>query len=308
MPKFSVSRSITIEKHPDEVFDIVSDFGTWTQWSPWLCAEPDAEVKVSTDSASIGAKYSWNGKIVGAGELQHDRLEKGKRIEDTIRFLKPFKSQSDVSFDFEPVAAGTKTTWNMNGSLPWFMFWMKPMMESFIGMDYERGLKMLKEWMETNRIKSKSESKGVQSVGPLNMSGIRRTSKLSEIAAFMEKDLHNAKQKLEQNDVAILGCMSVYHNFKIKTQIMDYTSGFVTQGSVDVPGLSNWNIGNVNALRVDHTGSYDHLGNAWFAANQIARNTPGMKQSKAGAFEVYKNDPTDTAEEDLITEIYLPLK
>ena len=35
----------------------------------------------------------------------------------------------------------------MRGALPWFLFWMRPAMETFIGMDYERGLKMLKDWL-----------------------------------------------------------------------------------------------------------------------------------------------------------------
>ncbi|MEZ6060927.1 MAG: SRPBCC family protein [Planctomycetaceae bacterium] len=65
MPKFHVQRSITIDASPEEVFDRVADFGTWTTWSPWLCAEPDAEVKVSEDSSSEGSVYSWSGQIVG---------------------------------------------------------------------------------------------------------------------------------------------------------------------------------------------------------------------------------------------------
>ena len=37
---------------------------------------------------------------------------------------------------------------------------MKPQMETFIGMDYERGLKMLKEWIETDKIESMTRVRG----------------------------------------------------------------------------------------------------------------------------------------------------
>jgi len=63
----------------------------------------------------------------------------------------------------------------------------------------------------------------------------------------------------------------------------------------------------MRALRVDHVGSYDHLGNGWSAAHQYARYKK-LKQSRVGTFEVYRNSPDTTAADALITEIYMPLK
>lgn len=172
MPKFHVQRSTIINDTPANVFAKVADFGTWTKWSPWLCAEPDAEVHVSEDSSSVGSVYSWKGEVVGEGEIEHRKLEPGKLIDEEIRFVKPFKSKSDVSFDSEAVDGGTKITWHMKGSMPWFLFWMIPQMEVFIGMDYERGLKMLKESIETGTILSTVNVRGIESVGPLRMAGV----------------------------------------------------------------------------------------------------------------------------------------
>ena len=88
---------------------------------------------------------------------------------------------------------------------------------------------------------------------------------------------------------------------------MDYTVGHIVEAEVDAPGINNWEIDEVQALRVDHIGSYQNLGNAWSAANQIARYKK-LKQSRVGAFELYRNTPEDAPPADLITEIYLPLK
>ena len=308
MPKYSVARSITIQSDARTVFEKVADFGTWTTWSPWLCAEPDAKVTVSENSNSIGSGYSWEGDITGAGEIEHVRLDPGQHIEDEIRFLKPFKSTSRVSFDFQPSGAGTEVTWRMDGALPWFMFWMKPMMESFIGMDYDRGLSMMKEWIETGGILSDTQNKGIQSVGPIAMAGVRTTCDFRKIAASMESDVAKARHEFERHGVSTdNGSISVYHNFNVKKQLMDYTCGFVVERPVDLPGINYWEIGNVQALRVDHVGSYSNLGNAWNAANMIAR-AKKLKQSKAGAFELYRNEPSDTEPANLVTEIYLPLK
>jgi effector-binding domain-containing protein len=103
--------------------------------------------------------------------------------------------------------------------------------------------------------------------------------------------------------------MSVYHHCNLKTQMFDYTSGFSLPDSANsVPAeLSSWSLPATKALCVEHVGSYDHLDNAWSAAYQFARYKK-LKQSKAGAFEIYKNDPKETSPADLRTEIFLPLK
>ncbi|MBI2478626.1 MAG: SRPBCC family protein [Planctomycetia bacterium] len=310
MPRYHVQRSIHINARPEQVFDTVADFGTWTTWSPWLCAEPDANVIVSEDASSVGSIYAWKGEIVGQGEIEHRELQPGRLIHEEIRFLKPFKSKSNVSFEMEPAGQGTKLTWHMNGSLPWFMFWMKSMMEVFIGMDYERGLKMLKEWIETGRVLSKTKIRGVESVGPLRVAGVRKKCLLSEIGPSMDAAFAEAKRKLAAHRLPTDGQpISVYHDFDMKAQVLDCTSGFmIPESATTVPSeLSHWTLPATKALCVEHVGSYDHLGNAWSAAHQFARYKR-RKQSKAGAFEVYKNDPKETAAADLRTEIFLPLK
>jgi effector-binding domain-containing protein len=58
---------------------------------------------------------------------------------------------------------------------------------------------------------------------------------------------------------------------------------------------------------VEHTGSYDHLGNAWSAAFQYAQGKK-LKLSKAGAYEVYRNNPHVTPPDALRTDVFLLLK
>jgi predicted transcriptional regulator YdeE len=103
--------------------------------------------------------------------------------------------------------------------------------------------------------------------------------------------------------------ISVYHRFDMKAGTFDYTAGFIIPESTEnLPdGLTTWSIPTVRALRVDHVGSYDNVGNGWSAAHQYARYKK-LKQSKAGTFEIYRNNPEEAAPADLQTEIYLPLK
>ena len=310
MPRFHVHRSTIIADTPENVFEKVADFGTWTTWSPWLCAEPDAEVTVTEEAASVGSVYAWKGEVVGQGEVEHLELQPGRLIDEEIRFVKPFKSKSHVWFDFEPSGNGTKITWHMQGSLPWFLFWMVPQMEIFIGMDYERGLKMLKEWIETGTILSETKIRGVESVGPLKMVGFRTKCSLQNIGQSMEEAFAAVTAAFCEHELPTGGAgISVYHHFDMKAQIFDYTAGFIVPDSTNnIPSeLSSWSIPAVRALRVDHVGRYDNVGNGWSAAYQYARYKK-LKQSKVGTFEIYRNDPKETAPADLQTEIYLPLK
>ncbi|MEW4490067.1 GyrI-like domain-containing protein [Thalassoglobus sp. JC818] len=309
MPSYQVSRSIQIKAPPDEVYDKVVDYSNWTIWSPWLCAEPSARVTVSDDSKSVGSTYAWSGEIVGAGELEHLNLEPGELIEDEIRFIKPFKSVSEVRFLLTPVQEGTEVTWQMLGNLPWFLFWMKSSLELYIGMDYERGLMMLKEWIETGTVESQTNIRGIESVGPLTMFGIRNKCSFSDVGPSMEEAISESKQRLEESSIPIVsGPLSVYHEMDMKRRTFDYTSGFVVSNSARLPeGMSNWVLPPCKALAVEHQGAYRHLGNAWSAAHQFARYKK-LKQNKCGGYEIYLNDPCNTDSSELRTDIYLPLK
>lgn len=308
MPKYHVARSIEIDASPEDVFNLVSDFGTWTKWSPWLCSEPDAEVIVSDDAKSVGSQYSWAGEVVGHGEIEHKELVPGQLVVEEIRFLKPWKSVSKVTFELEPAGDGTNLTWHMYGALPWFMFWMKSLMETFIGMDYERGLKMIKELIETGDILAKTMIRGVESVGPIRMAGIRTTCAIEDIGSSMETVFQQVKHIFETNGLSMEQPISVYHKCDFKRRTFDYSGGFVLPENAEVPtGLTTWSIPNVRALCVEQIGRYEHLGNAWSAAYGYARYKK-MKPSKVGSFEFYKNDPADTEPADLRTEVYLPLK
>lgn len=77
-----------------------------------------------------------------------------------LRFLKPWKSQADVTIFLLEESDGTEVTWTMDMSLPIFLFWMKKAMEVYIGMDYERGLLMPKDLGETGSVPSRLEFLG----------------------------------------------------------------------------------------------------------------------------------------------------
>jgi effector-binding domain-containing protein/uncharacterized protein YndB with AHSA1/START domain len=303
MPGFEVQRSIEIAASPEQVFETLVDYHTWSHWSPWLCAEPDAQVNVSEDSRAVGATYAWDGELVGSGQLTHLQIKPGRQIDDEIEFLKPYRSKSSVQFQLDPLKNDTLVTWRMDGSLPWHLFWMRSRIQAYVGLDYERGLKMLKQWVEV-------VVHGVQPIGPLNVAGVGRSCAFSDVGPVMSDAISAATTLLADQGLPNDGLpISVYHSFKVSAEALEFTIGRVLPGSIGVDSseFSIWSIPTMRALRVEHIGAYQNLGNAWYTAMQIARHRK-LKLSWVGPFEIYRNDPNDTPEPELRTDVYLPLK
>ncbi len=309
MPAYDVRRSITINATQETVFDTVADYGTWTKWSPWLRIDPQADVTVTDNPNSVNSIYRWTGDVVGAGEIEHKQLQRPTQIDDEIRFLKPFKSVSNVGFELIPDGDGTKITWSMKGKLPWFLFWMTSSMETFIGMDYERGLKMLKELIETGEVLSKVDVLGVESIEPRRVIGVRDSCPVDDVGPTMNKAFEKAEEAVTGTPAATNRQMiSVYHPCNLKLRKFEFTSGFsVPEGTQTPTGLQEVNLPAGRALRIRHTGRYENLGNAWSGAHQYARYKK-IKLTKQAAYEVYVNCPDDTPEAELVTDIYLYVK
>lgn len=309
MAAFNVERSIVIDAPSEKVFDTVVDYGTWTGWSPWLCIDNSAEVTVTDDPRSVSSIYHWAGEVVGEGEMEHVELDRPHSIKDELRFIKPYRSTSKVRFVIESAPGGTEISWQMFGSLPWFLIWMRSSMETFIGMDFERGLKMLREKIETGEVLSQTEVMGIEAIESRDIFGVRKSCSIDEISPEMKKAVETTTSKFSENGIAADGEMvSAYHPVDLKKRRFDFTSGFcVDSGGGPPSGLAHCHIPAGKALHIRHVGSYENLGNSWSGAYQYARYKK-IKIAKKDAFEVYRNDPSDTPPAELITDIYLPVK
>ena len=310
MPAYELARSITINCNTQTAYELVSDYSTWTSWSPWLLADPDTKVKVSSDPKSVGSKYEWLGEITGQGELTTTELKRNEAMNADLRFIKPFPALAKTGFLIEPVNQGTKLTWTMQGKMPWFLFWMIPMMKTLIGMDYQRGLEMIKDLLETGSIPSRLVFHDREEIQGFKMAGVASSCSVDNIGPAMEKTFSEAQAEFRKLALPMNGDMiSVYTKFRIKAGVFEYISGYIIPDEVDVHSqkLTIWKMPPGRAYRIEHIGSYKHLGNGWSAANQIVR-TRKWKQSRIGTYEIYRNADSNQNEAEAVTDIYLPLK
>jgi len=307
MPKTHVERSITIAADVKKAKSIITNFNHWKFWSPWLTLDPDAHVIVAPD----GKTQEWDGNRIGAGRMTIT-AEKDSVINYDLTFLKPWKSEAKADFLIEPDGeSGTKLTWTMDGSLPFFMFFMKNMMERMVGMDYDRGLLMLKDYIEKGRVEAKLEFLGESNVEGFNYVGIKKECTIDTIGEVMAADFEKLMGFAKENKEIITDeLFTIYHKYDFNKNKVVYTSGVgIKAAQQHLPsGLFNDKVPATRVQTVRHTGPYELLGNAWSAIMAMDRAKEFKKNKKIPPMEFYRNSPSDTKPIDLITDVCMAVK
>lgn len=306
MPKFQLERSIAIKAPAASVFSNVVDFRNWAIWSPWILAEPQCSLSYAED----GKSYSWSGDVIGAGEMEVLNSVVNKEIHYRLTFLKPFKSTSSVSFYFDEGSGETNTRWTMSGALPFFLFWMKKSMVAGIGMDYDRGLRMLKDHVELGKIPSELKYAGLELVEAFDYIGLSRDCQLADISKVMPDDMQKLCSAVSESGIRVTGPAACFYNkFDMTSGSTRYTIGLPVKAGTACPkGFVSGSQPRLRCYAIHHAGPYRHLGNPWAAGMMHQRAGMFAQDKKCVPFEIYQNDPRDIAEEDVQTSVYFPIR
>lgn len=307
MPKFHIDKSITINKPIGEVYNTLNDYSKWRPWSPWLVTEPDAKVTVAPDNKY----YEWQGKVTGEGNMKIYNEIENEKIEIDLTFLKPWKSTAKTWFDLSADGEGTKVHWKMDSSLPFFMFWMKNMMTEMIGMDYTRGLNMLKEYIENGHIESQLDIKGTGSYDGCNYVGIKTTTTMDKMGESMKRDYTKLLEHVKGNhgDKVAGNPFSIYHKWEPVSKKVEYTAAVPVNDKVELlDGMFEGNYPKTKVFTIHHKGKMEHLGNAWSAQWGRKQAKIFKANNKIHPIEEYLNSPMDTAENELEANVHMAVK
>ena len=306
MSKIKVERTIKINAPAEVVYPALNDFHKWQAWSPWLLMEPEANVKVAEDNKS----YEWDGDRLGSGNMHLKTERENKYIDFDLNFIKPWKSSNTASFSLRPIEGGTEVTWTMDSSLPFFLFWMKNMMKAFIGSDYDRGLLMLKAYVEEGEIHSKLEFNGKSKFESCHWIGIQTSCAMETMPTRMQRDFGEVFEYSDSKDVATNHWFTIYKKWDLVKGKVDYIAcRAVTEIPDDLPErFTSGSIPETMVEKITHVGAYKHLGNAWSTGQAMMRNKEFKPNKNIFPFEVYVSDPKETPEKEIITEINFPMK
>lgn len=312
MPLIYIKKDIIINTNINNIKHILTDLTKMVLWSPWNIIEPNANVSFSEKQGEVKSWQEWNGDIIGAGRIEITDIS-DDIIKFDLNFLKPFKSEAKTYFLLEEVNGGIKVSWVMDSSLPWFMFFLKNMMQAMIGLDYEKGLKMLKEYIETGKILSKITLNNKDTLKAINYIGIENKTSLGDIGDKMKNDFNKVINFAKENNLINKKTeyFSIYNKFDIVKNDIDYISAISIENNENVQVPDDFiksSIKQSNAISVEHLGKYEHLGNAWSLAMTYSRAKKIKLQKKPMGYEFYYNNPQDTEDKDLLTKVMIGIK
>ncbi len=307
MPKFHIHKSIHIAVPIERVHAFVRDFRQWPTWSPWLISEPDCPVEFSAD----GKHYAWNGKITGSGEMAVTGEKAPHSIDYQLTFLKPWKSVNTARFTFEEKDGGTEVTWAMVGALPFFMFWAGTMIGAFIGADFERGLMLIKDFLETGAVRSRLDFTGPQEFPGCRYIGVRTYCPVADLPTNIRRDMQKLTDWLATSGTTPTGLpFNICHKWDHVKCTTEYIIAFPISSLPATPptGFVSGEIPACRTYTIRHTGPYRNLGNAWAAGVMRSRAKIFAANNKIDGFEIYQNDPTTVAEDELVTILHFPTR
>ena len=311
MPAWALKKSIQIAAPASKVYSLVSDFNTWTAWSPWLIADPATKVQISQVPDQSGSTYHWISDIVGEGKLEHTKLEQDTYVESSLQFIRPMQAHCTTAFQIAPAGDKTELTWSINGSLPWYLFWLKSTIIGLIGMDYYRGLSMIRALAEQGSIPSRTEVLGVEPFPTLRVAGFPATGSFYSMEDSMAPILRKLENEYQEEGLPKEGAVvALYTRFNLSKASLEYTLGRAIPETLIMPShskLTDWRLPACRALHVRHTGAYEHLGNAWSVANRIARHQK-LKLNRRVSLEIYTPWTSETPKEHYQTDLYLPIR
>ena len=152
--KFSVSRSVEIERPKTEVLDYVRYLDNQQLYSVWYKLDPAIATSTSGEDGTVGYITRWSSKNeeVGKGEQEITKIIDGVGFDSELRFKEPMEITSQASLRAKSISSTkSSVTWTIQGETPYPFNLLSLFidMDKELGPDLEKGLKNLKNILES---------------------------------------------------------------------------------------------------------------------------------------------------------------
>lgn len=306
-----VEKSATIKASPEKIFNVISDYRTWSEWSAWHKMDTTMEMKYEGEMGKLGAKYSWSSQnpMVGSGNQQIIELEESNFVKSEM--VLNGEGGNFAWFNLkENEDNSTTVTWNMKGAETSFMMnWQNTVFKPMIEQSYDQSLADLKKLIESmpeEEIPNPFNLE-VTEVAPQSIISIKDSCNPAEISSKLGELYGELSVFMAMNDgITEAGMpLALYHFYSGEKVVLE--AALPVNGTVEPQGRINMTAtpgGKV--LKGIHLGSYEssesmHMGiEEYMKASNLEYAGP--------CWEVYANDPTTVEESAIETHIFYPIK
>ena len=303
---YRIRRSRLIDAPVKQVFATIRDLKTWPEWSPWLLHEPDATITYSKSCSQEGGFYSWDGKLVGAGQLTHLKINPESSIDQQIEFIRPVKSINQMNWYFENNNGATVVEWEMIGSMPFLFRFMKKRIEPMISRDYDLGLALLSGYLLPAAPHPSISFGGTESLDNFQYWSIPFSGNLREMQTIRKPALIALEAAAGEN--AGLG-LTIYRRIDWRQSHYRGEVAIPVTGSSVQSNYSNRQFNGGNYFKAEVLGDHKFLPLAWYAAFSHCRMHKIKIDKSRPSLEIYHHNPEAIEDSNAIkTTLYVAVK
>ncbi len=311
---YKVERTQTINAPVAVVYEQVVKFNNWDSWSPWKEKDPSATYTLSGEDGTVGTRYAWSGdpETTGEGSMTINEVTTNEKFAYDLAFTAPWEMSSKGHFSFSENEGRTTVKWIDEGDIPFMQRGMMLFMDldGMMGPDFERGLEKIDSLSVILANNASSSVEVIETDFPGGMYvGVRNNTTTEEAmtAEFYDSNFGKIGAFLGENQIEMVGApVSLTYVWDMENNIAEVVPAFPVATQVDVAeGLEFIEIKSNKAVMVKHYGPYTSVGSSHEA---IGKYLAEKNLDHSVVIEVYANDPSEVAPEEVLTEIYYLLK
>ena len=333
-----VERSTVIGAAPDQVFAVVNDLTRAKEWGPWYKRDPNMKLTFDGPPAGVGAKLSWDSESEGKGSQEIIESTPFSTVKTKLDFVDN-GATATAEFKLQTVEGGTKVTWTMDSDVGMnpVMRYMGLMFDSWIGKDYEEGLANLKQLVESQASAATASAlaqPGSAAPPEIPLSAAADASKGPEVATVEARPVILTRSKAKSSDPAAVSAALGAANQKLLNYGMSHqlnpagaplaiTISHAADGDwvfdaalpLDaapegaLPEQDGVKIGETYAgrvVRLTHKGPYGTLAATYERIHAYTKEN-NLKE-KGISWEEYVTDPSETPDEEMLTNVYVAVE
>ena len=297
--EFRVERSAVIKAPVEVVYANVSSFNAMDKWAPWKEREHHMTFTMSgSPDGAVGAISHWKSDE-SEGEQELAELVPNTSVRTELRFISPFATNSEGTFDLDAMGDSTRVTWGMQGTNSFVGKIGRTFtdMEKEVGPLLEKGLANLKGIAEQEAITAKEKhAPRLEIVTAARAAtlyfGERKRVKLSELKAFYSETLMKSIGIIQKAGVQPIGAPSgVYFERDEKNQEADLLAGFPVPADAKnkLKGMTFYATPAAKTYQIAYYGGYTGIDKA-HGTIDARMSTEGVELN-ANVIEEYVTDP-----------------
>jgi effector-binding domain-containing protein len=310
-----VERSVFIDAPPSVVFSQVNGYRHFNDWSPWVAVMPNADYSFEGPDFGVGSKMSWSATEPRPEEGSQTIVASTPYERVDVEIESEGQGAAQFTYLLQPENGGTNLTWSFDTDFGINLLgrYRGLLLDRQLGPLYAQGLTNLKRIAEElPKVDWSDLEIGITEVPSTTIAYFTGSSgsEPSEISAAFRAAYGRVAMFISANGLQIDGQPIAIDNYWDERGY-GFDAGIPVSGrpargaGPDSPVRMGETYGG-RVVRAVHVGPYSDLGKTYEIVDAFI--TAHRLEANGRSWNVFVSDVGSTPEEELITEVYYPVK